>query len=435
MGSEIQSVAPGWRLDDEGRLVRETLHRMTRRLVGWDYRAPSIYQITIVLENRRSKALGRLVVGDGRGGWVGPSEAARLGLSPESIEAKIELSPLGEAILDHWKRIGVFTPEIKPLRCCIMPDHLHAILRVTRAMKRPLGQAIAGFKTGCEKIYRRLASAERDGGLASAERDEGLAGAVSSAQADDFPRLFSPGFQDTILLREGQLENMFRYLADNPRRLAIKRLSPDLFKSVSSLRVALPGLSPTASGHFAALGNRFLLSRPLAQVQLSRRFFGYTRVAKPGGGLKIARDEKGEPIVEFSSPEFEARKAELFAAAKHGAVLISPCVSDGERQIAREALAAGYPLITLQNKGFSPIEKPSGRYFAACSEGRLLMLAPAAWPYQPGEKPMTRLDATAMNRLCQLIAGEDAAEINYHGMKPENVDELAREAVRLGSEV
>ena len=146
---------------------------------------------------------------------------------------------------------------------------------------------------------------------------------------------------------------------------------------------------------------------------------------KLGGGLKIAKDEKGEPIAAFSTPEFEARREELFAAAKHGAVLLSPCVSDGERQIAREALAAGLPLITMANKGFSPLQKPSGRYFDACADGKLLMLAPAAWPYQPGEKPMTRFDATAMNRLCQWIAGEGAAQINYHGMKPTNVDELA----------
>ena len=184
-----------------------------------------------------------------------------------------------------------------------------------------------------------------------------------------------------------------------------------------------------ARGYFSALGNRFLLGRPLAQVQVSRRFFGYKRIAKPGGGLKIAKDAAGEPIVEFSTPDFEKRREELFAAAKRGAVLLSPCVSDGERQIAREALAAGLPLITMANKGFSPLQKPSGRYFDACADGKLLMLAPAAWPYQPGEKPMTRFDATAMNRLCQWIAGEGAAEINYHGMKPENVDALALKAV------
>ena len=121
--------------------------------------------------------------------------------------------------------------------------------------------------------------------------------------------------------------------------------------------------------------------------------------------------------------------AALFAAARGGAVLISPCISDGERQIAREALAAGYRLVSMHNKGFSKFQKPSGRYFDACAEGRLLMLAPVAWPYQPNEKPMTRADATAMNRLCQWLAGDGAAMINYHGMTPADIDRLALAAV------
>jgi hypothetical protein len=36
------------------------------------------------------------------------------------------------------------------------------------------------------------------------------------------------------------------------------------------------------------------------------------------------------------------------------------------------------------------------------------MFALAAWEWTPAEKPMTRIDATAMNRLCQWIAGDDA---------------------------
>lgn len=96
--------------------------------------------------------------------------------------------------------------------------------------------------------------------------------------------------------------------------------------------------------------------------------------------------------------------------------------------LRRLALAAGLPLVTLHNRGFARLEKPPGRYFEACAAGRLLMLAPAAWPYQPGAKVMTRADATALNRLCQWLVGADAAEINYHGMSPGNVDALARAA-------
>ena len=39
---------------------------------------------------------------------------------------------------------------------------------------------------------------------------------------------------------------------------------------------------------------------------------------------------------------------------------------------------------------------------------------------------MTRFDAVAMNRLCQWLAREGAAEINYRGMRPADIDALAR---------
>ena len=410
------SPPPGWCLDENGAWRRETVHSMTRRCLGWDYSQRAIYEITVELADRRLKALGRLLIGDGAGGWVEPAEARGLGLQPEDVTAKVELTALGKAVADCWESIPKFYPQIKIIGKRVMPDHFHGLLFVTEPLGCHLGQVIKGFKIGCNKAARVLSPA-----IVSQGTEHGTAGAG----------LFAEGFTDVILFRDGQLENQINYLADNPRRLAVKTLFPELFTVADEVGAALPGLGPGACGRFAALGNRFLLKRPLAQVQVSRRFFGYRRITKPGGGPKIARDEKGEPVVDFTTVDFEERRSELLAAAKHGAVLLSPCVSDGERQIAREALKAGWPLVTMSNKGFARLQKPSGRYFDACAAGKLLMLAPAAWPYRPGEKPMTRFDATAMNRLCQWLAGEDAAEIDYHGMKPGNVDQLAREAARV----
>ena len=413
METASSSLPPGWCLDENGARRRETVHRMTRRCLDWDYSQRAIYEITVALADRRSKALGRLLVGDGAGGWVAPAEARGLELQPERVTATVELTALGKAVADCWESIPKFYPKVKIIGKRVMPDHFHGLLFVTAPLECHLGQVIKGFKIGCNKAARVLDPAILSQGVG---REAGL---------------FAEGFTDVILFRDGQLENQINYLADNPRRLAVKTLFPELFTVADEIAVALPGLGPDARGRFAALGNRFLLRQPLVQVQISRRFFGYRRVAKPGGGLKIARDEKGEPAADFTTADFEERRSELFAAAKHGAVLLSPCVSDGERQIAREALKAGWPLVTMANKGFARLQKPSGRYFDACAAGKLLMLAPAAWPHQPGEKPMTRFDATAMNRLCQWLAGEGAAEINYHGMKPGNVDQLAREAARV----
>jgi len=421
-----ERLPSGWVRDENGALRRETIHSMLRRLPGWDYRGRAIYQITITLADRSSQALGRLEV-KGPGGWVSVAEAARSGREPyrpEEIEARVVASELGEAVRRCWGEIAEQWPGVRTLAFQLMPDHIHGILFVERPQAKALGNIVGSFKSKSASLVKKLLAARGQGQDPACGQDLGRETCCPSPRA---ATLWSPGFQDTILFRDGQLDNMFRYLADNPRRRAIKALYPEHFKVVDEIAVSLA----VGRGWFSALGNRFLLARPLAQVQVSRSDFRYKREPKPGGGLKIVRDEKGEPVVDFASALYAEKKTALFAAAKHGAVLISPCVSDGEREIARLALGAGLPLVALHNKGFSRLQKPSGRHFDACADGRLLMLAPAAWPYQPGEKAMTRFDATAMNRLCQWIVGEDAVEINYHGMKPADIDALARAAAKV----
>ena len=188
--------------------------------------------------------------------------------------------------------------------------------------------------------------------------------------------------------------------------------------------------APAFIARFSVIGNVFLLDAPnILQVQCSRSHLVYRRVAKRGGGRKIARDSTGAPIIETITPEFEAKRDALLAAAKHGAVLISPCISDGEREIARLAFLADVPLIALRNMGFSSLYKPGGKLFDKTADGKLLLMAPAAWPYSTLEKPMTRFDACVLNRIAQLIAGDGAAEINYKGMKPNDVERLVHSAV------
>ena len=50
----------------------------------------------------------------------------------------------------------------------------------------------------------------------------------------------------------------------------------------------------------------------------------------------------------------------------HGFEAIS--LPDGEREIARRAMEAGARLITLSNKGFAKLFKPSGKAFESASE-------------------------------------------------------------------
>lgn len=388
MAAGCNNAPPGWHLNEEGALVRDTIHSMLRRCKGWDYSQPAVYMITIVLADRRSMALGEVL-------------ADVLGDTIAEHSARCELTALGQAVAECWEAIPRFYPQVELICHQVMPDHFHGILRIKERLPCHLGQVIKGFKLGCNKAAR-----------------------CSEGRPPSAGGLFAEGFNDTILFRKGQLEKMVAYVKSNPLRLAIKRSHREFFKRVDDLAVG--------ALHFSAIGNRFLLDRPLVQVQCSRRFFAYKRVGTRGKP-KIDRDAAGEPIAAVVTPEYEALKDELLTAAHHGMVLISPCISDGERQIAREAFMAGVPLVTMHNKGFSKYQKPSGRYFDACAKGRLLMLAPASWPYTTQEKPMRREDAVAMNRLCQWLAGDGAAEINYKGMTPANIDKLAKEAAMCSS--
>lgn len=336
--------------------------------------------ITLVLNDRSLPVLGRL----------------------SSREPCVELSEFGRRIEAHFRRIPEFTPEIEVLGVQVMPEHLHGVLRVTRRMAKPLGEHLRGFKIGATKIARELGIPGIDAGV----RGRGL---------------FADGFTDTILFDDEAIAKGLAYVADNPRRLWVKRAHPELFRVLRDLR-----WKPTEGGgemHFAAIGNQDLLNAPtILQVQCSRRYFAYARNAK--GEI----DRSARPVV--MTEEFCEKVEGLLAAAEHGAVLVCPCISQGEREIARRAFADGRCVITLSNKGFNPLYKPGGRLFDPCADGRLLMLAPARWPYLPGEKKITRMDACALNRIAQLIAGVGAAEIDYKGVRPEGVDELVAEATK-----
>ena len=408
--------------------------------------------ITVTLEDRRGEPLGKLAKN-------GEGYIVKNGESQDCIAP----TPFGEAVLEALAEMPRIAPQVEIIAVQLMPDHIHFIVFVKVPLARPLGSLVRGFKAGAAKRWKAYIAKNGESQGYIAKNGESRNYIAKNVESQNCPSSvparscaggsvpahfcaglkWAEGFQDTVLLHEGQLKAMIAYLRDNPRRLAEKRANPALFRRVERIELPLDGGRLT--GSFEALGNRHLLERPLAQVQCSRRFFAYRREAKRGGGMKIARTPDGEPIIECESPEYRERLESALAAAEHGAVVLSPCISDGERQIAREAMKRRLPLVALKNMGFAKLEKPAGRYFDACAEGRLLLLAPAAWPYTTQEKPMTRFDATALNRIAQWLVGGSVpghscsvpghscpglpVEINYHGMKPANIDELAEKAV------
>ncbi|MBR5638160.1 MAG: hypothetical protein IKW83_00210 [Muribaculaceae bacterium] len=304
---------------------------MLRRCVGHDYTDRQIYMITMVTEGRRP-LFGEVL---GRSDAVGGSDEA----------PHIVLSELGRRVSDEWWAASLHHPEIEVIALQMMPDHLHGILFVKEKMEKPLGMALRGFKQSCNRHYRELVlGIPPVPYVALTTQQTGQTGQRRNRRGEDRTHgmLFARGYNDKLLLRSGQLDAWLQYLEENPRRLLMKREHPDLFQVQRNVE--------DAGTTFSAIGNRFLLNRPFKlQVQCSRS---------------------------LNDVEIQGMISKCLAAARQGAVLVSPSISPGEKAVMRAAFDAGFPLIFLQENGFTDLAKPSGARMEACARGQLLILAP-----------------------------------------------------------
>ena len=310
---------------------------MKRRCVGHDYTRRGIYMLTMVVEGRR------------------PLFARVYGTSDD---ARIELTPLGSAVRDEWWGLPRYYPQIKVFDLQMMPDHLHGILYVHEQLPCDLSRVVRGFKTGCGRHYRQLVAP-----LSVATESQ----QTKKGEHPEHGLLFEPGFNDRILKEDSQLPIWRKYLRDNPRRLLMKREHPDLFRVQRGL---------TVGGHqCSAIGNRFLLEYPdRIQVQCSR---------------SLTEEQIAERVQHFLS------------LAREGAVLVSPSISQGEKRVMRAAFDEGFPLIVLQENGFTNLAKPTGRRMEACANGQLLLIAP--WEHHNEQLTIRRDQCLTLNALASEI--------------------------------
>ena len=324
---------------------------MQRRCVDFDYTQRMMYMVTMTTEGRRP-LFGRV---------VGHSDA----LEGSAEAPRIELTELGQRVEACWHEIAVRYPQIEVIALQMMPDHLHGILFVRERLERPLGKVLLGFKQGCNKAFREVQSVD---GVQSVAVLQQQTKPRQTKQDRYHGLLFAPGFCDKLLLRQGQLQRWLDYLHDNPRRLLMKRERPDLFRVQRGLTVG--------DLQFSAIGNRFLLDRPVRlQVQCSRR---------------------------LTDDEIAEKQAWWLSQARSGAVLVSPCISKGEKQVMRAAFEEGLPLIILQENGFTDLAKPGGQRMEACQRGQLLLLAP--WQHHNERLTISRTQCLALNEMAKMIS-------------------------------
>jgi len=319
----------------KGLEVHEIQHSMKRRSPWHDYHRKGTYMLTLVVDGR-VQLLGKL---SGKADApIGAPDAPR-----------VECSELATTILkDEICKINKYYPQVEVWKVCIMPDHIHMIVRVNEDMPKGkhLGKVVAGFKSGCNNAYWRLYG------------------------INEPPRkgLFESGYNDKILLHEGQLDNWKAYLDDNPRRLLVKRQNPDLFTVLHDMKVA--------GHHCQVVGNRFLLDIPDKMAVIVHR--------------------------RYTDEENARLREEWLACGERGGVLVSAAISQKEKEVLREAMNSGYRIILLRENGFPKLYKPSGESFDACSEGLLLQISP--WEYHMEKKTITRAQCLELNEMAERIA-------------------------------
>lgn len=116
-------------------------------------------------------------------------------------EVRIARSPLGEIIERQLRQIPALNSALRVLQYCIMPDHVHLLLFVTTTITEHPGNYIGRFKILCHQEYREKAGADIT--------------------------IFEDDFYDCILYPSRSLDTLYRYLRENPRRLAVRRAHPD----------------------------------------------------------------------------------------------------------------------------------------------------------------------------------------------------------------
>ena len=346
-----------------GMEVHEIQHSMKRRTPWHDYSRKGTYMITLVVRERVP------LFGTLKGGLDG-------GEAPY-----VEYSSLGAMIgQEEIRKIHLYYPQLEVWKLCIMPDHLHMIVRVNEDMEKGkhLGMVVAGFKGGCSKAAMLLGvtvpcACAQVRGLSerSGNGSDECSGNGRGRKGKKVVPLFEEGYCDKILMREGQLDNWKRYLDDNPRRLMVKQRNPGMFTVLTGMEVA--------GEKCQVVGNRFLLNIPDKMAVIVHR--------------------------RYTDEENARLRDEWLACGERGGVLVSAAISPKEKVVLREAMNRGYRIILLKENGFPKLYKPSGEAFDACAEGRLLQVSP--WEFHMERKVITREQCLHLNAMAERIAGED----------------------------
>lgn len=301
------------------------------------------------------------------------------------VGEKVVLNGLGNAVEDYWRALPTKYPELELFDFVVMPNHIHALLRIHRAptnREHHLGFLISRFKGGTAFLYGKM-------------KREGLVEDIGE-------HLWQRDYWDDLVTSEEELEAWRRYIRDNP-----KNWSRDRYGAVTSY----------------SFGNIELLNRPRVAFVASQGFFASELRPRRFWAAKAARsDMAGNGFGEAARSDTEgngfgeAARGEGGNVSKASAlaerVLISTFTSAQEREALRRALLKRKPIIQAVPQGIPPIDELSPELREALDEGRALLISP-----QPPGSRLNKKVATWCNEYVLRQAEEIwVGDISPNGM-------------------
>ena len=325
------------------------------------WKGAGLYHVTMVVPSRQP-LFGELIIPDN-----------------DPMQAFVKRTNLGNAVVDRLLRIPEFYSEVQVLHFCLMPNHLHAILYVRRAMKKGISSVIAGFWRAARTLGRAYSYLSSTVTPAD-DRFYTNPALLRTQIGNDAFYALSPVFTDKPFLRPmsqyRQLPTAIRYLDMNPARLATKRLKPGFF--CVQHNVEINGRAYDAVGNIGVLMEQF-------RKPVHVRSMWVKDAAEHG---------YDQPLKDY--------KAACLDAASKGTVMVSPFISRDEQEVLHALLRDNRYIIYLSDNGFDNYFKPSDLLFDAVAAGRLLILSP--WPHDPDKRTITRAECVALNQMAEEIS-------------------------------
>lgn len=259
-------------------------------------------------------------------------------ISGSASNPLLSKSPIGEVIEQQILNFPNLCHSLQILQYVIMPDHIHFAIFARDYLPRAIGSYIGMMKVKCGQIIREICPGVKD--------------------------VFTPDFHDRYLLPTHKLDTIISYIRENPKRLLVRRQNPDFFRRINDLEIK--------GSLWQAYGNFQLLENPFKAPVIIHR--------ADSEAIRAAKCRRWKHLSE------------------NGGVLVSPFISQAEKEIRLKCEMEKGKVILLSNKPLGEREKPSAHDFELCAEGRLLILSPM------NSLPSGRETFLYLNSMAETIA-------------------------------